>query len=84
MEAGFLAPKRNSPGTLIKNQAEDFQACSSNNYQLPPTQWWLRRKWCRSDDFPATNSKPPSSIQEDKPKGGVGASQLDSGQETPA
>lgn len=85
------SPENNSPVIPITIAAEDFQACSSNKYQLSPTKRRLRREWCRDNEvapnnFPetTTNPKPPSSVQEDKQKDeGSGVGQLESGEKAP-
>lgn len=88
---GISRPESNSPEVLISNQAEEFQACSSNNDQLPPAKRQIRREWCPynndldPNNLPATNTKPPSSVPEDKPKDGSEPSQLDtSGEKAPS
>ena len=84
------SPESNSPEVPIANQAEDFQACSSNDYELSSTKRRLKREWCRNDelapnDLPSTTkAKPPSSVEEDKPKDGSGAGPLESGEKTPS
>lgn len=83
-------PGNNSPEIPITIPGENFQACSSNKYEQPPTKRQLRREWCRDNELtpnniPAstTNPKPPSSVQEDKPTDEEsGAGQLENGEKT--
>lgn len=84
-------PESNSPEVPIANQAEIIQACPYNSYELSPTKRRLKREWCRDDglapnDSPVTtNPKPPSSsVQEDRPKDGSEAGQLEGGEKTPS
>lgn len=69
------SPESNNPKIPITIPTEDLQACSSNKYEWSPSKRQLRPEWCRDNELapnnpPATttNSKPPSSVQEDKPK----------------
>lgn len=84
------SPESNSPEAPIANQAEITQACSYKNYELSSTKRRLKREWCRDNelapkDFPATTSpKSPPTVQEDRPKDGSEAGQLEGGEKTPS
>lgn len=88
--ARVSSPESNSPEFLIPNHAEITQACPYNSYELSSTKRRLKREWCRDDelapnDFPAiTKPKPSSSVQEDRPKDGSEAGQLEGGEKIPS
>ncbi len=61
------SPGNNSPEIPITFPGENFQACSSNEYEQPPTKRQLRREWCRDNELtpnnipattPSTNENP--------------------------